>query len=31
MIVLNLSVWMLGAELLYPDQHIQTLDDLPAC
>ena len=29
MIVLNLSVWVLGAELLYPDRHIQTLDDLP--
>ncbi len=30
MIVLNLSVWVLGAELLYPDRRIQTLDDLPA-
>ena len=29
MIVLNLSVWILGAELLYPDQHIRELDDLP--
>jgi Mn2+/Fe2+ NRAMP family transporter len=29
MIVLNLSVWTLGAELLHPDRHIQTLDDLP--
>jgi len=29
MIVLNLSVWILGAELLYPDGHIETLDDLP--
>ena len=29
MIVLNLSVWTLGAELLYPDRHIRTLDDLP--
>jgi Mn2+/Fe2+ NRAMP family transporter len=29
MIVLNLSVWTLGAELLYPDRHIKTLDDLP--
>jgi hypothetical protein len=29
MIVLNLSVWMLGAELLHPDRHIETLDDLP--
>jgi Mn2+/Fe2+ NRAMP family transporter len=29
MLVLNLAVWVLGAELLYPDKHIQTLDDLP--
>jgi len=29
MIVLNLAVWVLGAELLYPDQHIKELDDLP--
>jgi Mn2+/Fe2+ NRAMP family transporter len=29
MIVLNLAVWTLGAELLYPDQHIKELDDLP--
>lgn len=29
MIVLNLSVWILGAELLYPDKHIRDLDDLP--
>jgi Mn2+/Fe2+ NRAMP family transporter len=29
MIVLNLAVWTLGAELLYPDQHIETMDDLP--
>jgi Mn2+/Fe2+ NRAMP family transporter len=29
MIALNLSVWVLGAELLYPDQHIRDLDDLP--
>jgi Mn2+/Fe2+ NRAMP family transporter len=29
MIVLNLAVWVLGAELLYPDQHIRQLDDLP--
>jgi Mn2+/Fe2+ NRAMP family transporter len=29
MIVLNLSVWTLGAELLYPDRHIERLDDLP--
>jgi Mn2+/Fe2+ NRAMP family transporter len=29
MIVLNLAVWTLGAELLYPDRHIKTLDDLP--
>jgi len=29
MIVLNLAVWILGAELLYPDRHISNLDDLP--
>lgn len=29
MIVLNLAVWTLGAELLYPDRRIQKLDDLP--
>jgi Mn2+/Fe2+ NRAMP family transporter len=29
MIVLNLAVWSLGAELLYPDKHIRDLDDLP--
>jgi Mn2+/Fe2+ NRAMP family transporter len=29
MIVLNLSVWTLGAEVLFPDKHIKTLDDLP--
>ncbi len=29
MILLNLAVWTLGAELLYPDKQIQTLDDLP--
>jgi Mn2+/Fe2+ NRAMP family transporter len=29
MIVLNLSVWTLGAELLYPDKQIRDLDDLP--
>jgi Mn2+/Fe2+ NRAMP family transporter len=29
MIALNLAVWTLGAELLYPDKHIATLDDLP--
>ncbi len=29
MFVLNLSIWVLGAELLYPDKHIETLDDLP--
>jgi len=29
MILLNLSVWVLGAELLYPDKHIEKLDDLP--
>jgi Mn2+/Fe2+ NRAMP family transporter len=29
MVLLNLSVWILGAELLYPDTHIKDLDDLP--
>jgi Mn2+/Fe2+ NRAMP family transporter len=29
MIVLNLAVWTLGAELLYPHQQIKDLDDLP--
>ena len=29
MIVLNLSVWTLAAELLHPDGHVETLDDLP--
>lgn len=29
MIVLNLAVWTLGAELLYPDRQIRELDDLP--
>lgn len=29
MVVLNLAVWTLGAELLFPDQQIKTLDDLP--
>lgn len=29
MILLNLAVWTLGAELLYPDKTIKTLDDLP--
>jgi Mn2+/Fe2+ NRAMP family transporter len=29
MIVLNLAVWTLGAELLYPDRQITNLDDLP--
>ena len=29
MIVLNLAVWTLGAELLFPDRHIRELDDLP--
>lgn len=29
LIVLNLAVWILGAQLLYPDQTIQKLDDLP--
>ena len=30
MLVLNLAVWTLGAELLYPDRQIRALDDLPA-
>jgi Mn2+/Fe2+ NRAMP family transporter len=30
MAVLNLAVWTLGAELLYPDRQIHSLDDLPA-
>jgi Mn2+/Fe2+ NRAMP family transporter len=29
MIVLNLAVWVLGAELLYPHDTIKELDDLP--
>ncbi|MCG8653969.1 MAG: divalent metal cation transporter, partial [Pirellulales bacterium] len=29
MIILNLAVWILGAELLYPDKQIRELDDLP--
>ena len=29
MLVLNLAVWVLGAELLYPDKHIEHLEDLP--
>ena len=29
MLVLNLSVWILGAELLYPDRRIEHLEDLP--
>ena len=29
MIVLNLAVWTLGAELLYPDRQVRELDDLP--
>ena len=29
MLVLNLAVWVLGAELLYPDRHIENLEDLP--
>lgn len=29
MILLNLAVWVLGAELLFPDRQIKTLDDLP--
>lgn len=30
MLVLNLAVWILGAELLYPDKQIKVLDDLPS-
>ena len=30
MLALNLAVWALGAELLYPDRQIHSLDDLPA-
>jgi Mn2+/Fe2+ NRAMP family transporter len=29
MLVLNLSVWVLGAELLYPDRTVEQLEDLP--
>ena len=29
MLVLNLAVWVLGAELLFPDKHIERLEDLP--
>jgi Mn2+/Fe2+ NRAMP family transporter len=29
MLVLNLAVWVLGAELLYPDKHVEHLEDLP--
>ena len=29
MLVLNLAVWVLGAELLYPNRQIEHLDDLP--
>src|SRR4029453_279752 len=29
MLVLNLAVWVLGAELLYPDRKIAHLEDLP--
>jgi Mn2+/Fe2+ NRAMP family transporter len=29
MLLLNLSVWSLGAELLYPDRKIEHLEDLP--
>jgi Mn2+/Fe2+ NRAMP family transporter len=29
MIVLNLAVWILGAELLFPDRQISNLEDLP--
>ena len=29
LVVLNLAVWILGAELLFPDKPIKQLDDLP--
>ena len=29
MVVLNLAVWVLGAELLFPDRQISDLEDLP--
>src|SRR5688572_6616820 len=29
MLLLNLAVWVLGAELLYPDRRIEHLEDLP--
>lgn len=29
MIILNLAVWILGAELLFPDRQITNLEDLP--
>jgi hypothetical protein len=29
MVLLNLAVWTLGAELLFPDRQIKTLNDLP--
>lgn len=29
MIILNIAVWILGAELLFPDRQISSLDDLP--
>lgn len=29
LLLLNLAVWVLGAELLFPDRHITKLDDLP--
>jgi Mn2+/Fe2+ NRAMP family transporter len=29
MLVLNLAVWVLGAELLFPDRQIEHLEDLP--
>ena len=29
MLVLNLAVWILGAELLFPDKRIEHLEDLP--
>jgi Mn2+/Fe2+ NRAMP family transporter len=30
MIILNLAVWILGAELLFPDRRVRELDDIPA-
>ena len=31
MLVLNLAVWVLGAELLYPDRHIENLETCRTC